>query len=66
METQHWVETALDCDYISPIQAASLNEKSAEIGRMLGGMIAKAETFCNPAALSVREEQASYLITPEN
>jgi four helix bundle protein len=66
METQHWLETAQDCGYISPTQAATLLEKSAEIGRMLGGMMAKAEAFCNPTALSIREEQAAYLVAPEN
>jgi len=59
-ETQHWIETALDCGYISPTQATTLLEKCAEIGRMLGGMMAKAELFCNPEALSVHEEQAFY------
>ena len=61
METQHWLETALDCGYLSREQAAALLEKCAEIGRMLGGMMAKAEAFCNPMALSVHEEQAAYL-----
>ena len=66
METQHWLETALDCGYISPTQVTTLLEKYAEIGRMLGGMMAKADAFCNPTALSIHEEHASYIVAPEH
>lgn len=65
METQHWIETALDCGYISREQANGLIEKCAEIGRMLGGMILKSDLFCNPEALSVREEQAAYIVASD-
>ena len=61
-ETQHWVETALDCEYISQEEAKTLLEKCSEIGRLLGRMMAKAESFCKPDALSIHEEQAEYLI----
>lgn len=64
METQHWIETALDCEYISREVADHLVELCLEIGRLLGGMMAKAELFCNPETLSVHEEQAKYFITP--
>ncbi len=64
METQHWLETALDCEYISREEANALLEKCAELGRLLGGMMAKAELFCNPEALSIREEQAPYFTSP--
>ena len=66
LETQHWIETAADCDYITHPQAADLLAKYAEIGRLLGGMIAKADLFCNPEALSIHEEQAFYGANPEN
>jgi len=59
-ETQHWIEISSDCGYFSQLQVAALMERCAELGRLLGGMMAKAELFCNPEALSVREEQASY------
>lgn len=62
-ETQHWIETAADCGYLNHQQAANLLAKCAEIGRLLGGMITKAELFCNPEALSVREEQGFYSVT---
>ncbi|MGC1377102.1 MAG: four helix bundle protein [Anaerolineales bacterium] len=66
LETQHWIETAADCDYITHLQAADLLAKYAEIGRLLGGMIAKADLFCNPDALAIHEEQAFYGANPEN
>jgi four helix bundle protein len=65
-ETQHWIETALDCEYISPEAANDLLEKCAEIGRLLGGMMAKAEQFCNPSPYQVREMQAEYFIDLPN
>lgn len=66
METQHWLETALDCKYLSKEEANAFIQKYAEIGRLLGGMMAKAELFCNPEALSIREEQAPYFTETEN
>ena len=62
-ETQHWIEIALDCGYISEDQARTLLTQCAEIGRLLGGMMAKAELFCRPDALSAREEQAPYFVS---
>jgi four helix bundle protein len=65
METQHWLETALDCKYLSKEETKTLLEKYAELGRLLGGMMSKAELFCNPDALSVHEEQAPYFTETE-
>jgi four helix bundle protein len=45
-ETQHWLDTALNCKYIKPEVHASLMEKCQEIGRMLGTMINKPSSFC--------------------
>ena len=45
-ETQHWLDTALNCRYIKPEVHASLMEKCQEIGRMLGTMINKPSSFC--------------------
>ena len=61
-ETQHWIETAFDCEYISQEEAKVLLEKCAEIGRLLGGMIAKAEQFCNASPYKIQEEQAAYFV----
>lgn len=48
METQHWIGEALDCRYISPTDAAQLNTNIEEVGRMLGSMMEKADSFCGP------------------
>ncbi len=63
-ETQHWIETALDCQYISGDEATALLEKCSEIGRLLGGMIAKSEQFCKSSPYQTREEQADYFVIP--
>jgi four helix bundle protein len=49
-ETQHWVDTALDCEYLSVAEATKLNQQCEEIGRLLGGIMAKAEQFCSNAS----------------
>ena len=61
-ETQHWIETALDCKYISQEEANSLLEKCTEIGRLLGGMMAKSELFCKPSPYKASDAQAEYLV----
>jgi len=61
-ETQHWLETALDCGYISQTQAQVVVEKCREVGRLLGSMMDKADLFCNPSSRSVRETQAEYFV----
>ena len=47
LETQHWIEIALDCSYLSIEIASSLLSQYASVGRMLNSMITKAEFFCN-------------------
>ena len=66
METQHWIETALDCEYIDQKTSAQLVEKCLEVGRMLGGMIDKAEMFCGDPHCTLREESAVYFTESEN
>ena len=61
-ETQHWIDSALDCGYITREQASGLSGKCEEIGRLLGSMIAKSEQFCNPELRRVREETAEYFV----
>ena len=60
METQHWIETALECDYIDQKMSKQLIEKCLEIGRMLNGMMAKAEMFCGEPPRTLREESTVY------
>jgi four helix bundle protein len=45
-ETQHWLDTALACEYIQTEIHSGLLSRCKEIGRMLGGMMAKPEKFC--------------------
>ncbi len=45
-ETQHWLDTALACEYITRDQHAALLETMQSVGRMLGRMIASPESFC--------------------
>lgn len=59
-ETQHWVETAVDCAYLTTDRANSLNEELAEIGKMLQSMIERAESFKGAEYSSVREESVAY------
>lgn len=60
METQHWIETAFDCEYVDQKTSAQLVEKCLEIGRMLGGMMDKADLFCGEPPRTVREDSATY------
>ena len=45
-ETQHWLDTALACKYISEDVHKNLMNQCMEIGRMLGTMMANPEPFC--------------------
>ena len=47
LETQHWIETALHCLYISKETAEGLLQQCASIGKMLNSMMNKAASFCN-------------------
>ncbi|MBV6400973.1 MAG: hypothetical protein CNIPEHKO_01268 [Anaerolineales bacterium] len=60
METQHWIGTAMDCDYIDQKTNDQLVAKCLEIGRMLNGMMDKADMFCGEPPRSIREEAAVY------
>ncbi len=45
-ETQHWLDAALACKYITESIHAGLMETMQSIGKMLGRMIATPENFC--------------------
>jgi four helix bundle protein len=47
LETQHWVRIAFSCGYIEESAARSVIAILEEIGRLLQGMIDKAEAFCS-------------------
>jgi four helix bundle protein len=46
LETQHWIETAQDCSYLSKDEATSLQDKCLSIGKMISSMIKKSHLFC--------------------
>lgn len=60
METQHWIGTALDCEYIDQKINDQLVAKCLEIGRMLNGMMDKADLFCGEPPHTLREETPEY------
>ena len=45
-ETQHWLDTALACGYITRDERDLLVKSCQEIGRMLGSMMTNPEPFC--------------------
>ena len=47
METQHWVRTAFSCGYIEKTMASALMNDLEQVGRLLQGMMDKAESFCS-------------------
>ena len=61
-ETLHWIEAAADCGYLEVDQAAELNEKCDEIGRLLAGMIGKSGLFCGPLSREVSEPVPDYFV----
>jgi len=65
-ETQHWLETAVDCSYCDEQTATRLRQKCEEIGRLLGGMMAKAHLFCGEIPKTLREIPTDYLVDSSN
>jgi four helix bundle protein len=59
-ETQHWIETALDCGYLTEEDIGTFNSDLAEIGRMLNSMIEKAASFCGEPAFILHESASDY------
>ena len=46
LETQHWIETSLDHNYITQEKANELINRYEILGKKLGTMIMKSEAFC--------------------
>jgi four helix bundle protein len=49
METQAWLDHALDCDYLDRNQYRALDEVWQKVGAMLNRMIQRADDFCRSA-----------------
>ena len=61
MESQHWLIEASDCGYLTVTDAQRLLGLCEEIGRMIGGMIRKAEMFSSNDHI-FQEDPAPYLV----
>ena len=59
-ETQHWLDTSVDCGYLKAPHAAELNGKLQEIGRMLQCMMDRAGEFQGPNDSCVHETAQPY------
>ncbi len=46
IETQTWLSFACDCGYLDEAKFTELLHASEEVGRLLGGILAKPESFC--------------------
>lgn len=46
LETQTWLNFARDCGYLDEGVFAEFIQASEEVGRLLGGMLAKPDSFC--------------------
>jgi four helix bundle protein len=46
LETQHWIDSAFDCDYITRERCTSLISRYEHLGSMINSMINKASDFC--------------------
>ena len=47
LETQHWIATAKDCNYLTDDGADNLMSQCFVIGKMINSMVAKSGLFCN-------------------
>jgi len=47
--TQHWIETSLDCNYLSIEQRNNWIEQYGSVSKMLSSMMNKADLFCTQA-----------------
>jgi four helix bundle protein len=59
-ETQHWIESAHDCGYLTRAVADSLCSELSEIGRMLNSMMGKSDLFCGGDPHVLRESAEDY------
>jgi four helix bundle protein len=64
METQHWLIEAADCGYIREADSTRLMGHCEELGRMIGSMIRKAESFASHN-YTLRDESPPYLVADD-
>lgn len=61
LETEHWVDIAVECEYISQEQARQLMADLDAVGRMLSAMMQKSHLFCTLGSDRVCEDIFEYL-----
>ncbi len=64
-ETQHWIETAGDCGYLTQEAAGRMLGICQQVGRMLGAMINRADEFCGDTTSVIREDSADFFATSD-
>jgi len=52
----------VDCGYWKSEDALKLRQKCEEVGRLLGGMMAKSDMFCGDGSHTLRESPAEYFV----
>jgi len=62
METQHWLDVAASCGYLSEDEKETLETQLQEIGRMLNAMMAKANLFCRQDIFIIQEEESTFIL----
>jgi four helix bundle protein len=62
METQHWLDVATSCGYLTNAERATLENQLIEIGRMLHAMMAKAHLFCRQDIFIIQENKDTFII----
>ena len=60
METQRWTRVAFSCGYLDESTARSLVEDLEQIGRLLQGMMDKAESFCSAPRIAEESPAGRY------
>ncbi|MGA7562716.1 MAG: four helix bundle protein [Desulfobaccales bacterium] len=65
METQHWLDVAASCGYISGDEKETLETELQEIGRMLNAMMAKAGLFCKQDIFILKEEESAFILNED-
>jgi four helix bundle protein len=63
LETQPWLTVAYDSGCLSETNTGRLGKLCLEVGRLLGGMILKAEEFCNPDFPPLHEKDVDYTVS---
>jgi len=63
LETQHWIDISYQSGYLSKDNVDNLIKLCNDIGRLLGGMIIKADLFCQDRPHAIREDDSIYFIT---